>query len=93
MALGVEPPRELLSLRPGKVAGLLIDPEKLARIRVRRETAWHMTKTSYGDEQRVADELAWARRLFHQQGWPILDATDQAIEETAGKVIEVLRVA
>ncbi|HEX4793800.1 MAG TPA: pyruvate, water dikinase regulatory protein [Humisphaera sp.] len=92
LALGVEPPRQLLALPRGRVAGLLIDPEKLARIRVRRETAWHMTKTSYGDEQRVADELTRARRLFNQQGWPMLDVTDQAIEETAGKVIEVLGV-
>jgi regulator of PEP synthase PpsR (kinase-PPPase family) len=94
VALAVEspPPPELLRLPPGKVVGLIIDPQNLVLIRDRRATAWRLGKTSYGDPAHVEREVAWARRLFARHGWPTLDVTDQAIEETAAKIVDLLRL-
>jgi regulator of PEP synthase PpsR (kinase-PPPase family) len=91
LAVEVAPPAELLALPPGRVVGLLINPQQLVMIRGRRAAAWHMERTDpYGDPARVAREIAWARQLFVRRGWPTLDVTDEAIEETAARVLEVL---
>jgi regulator of PEP synthase PpsR (kinase-PPPase family) len=93
LAMEVAPPRELLALPPKKVVGLVINPQQLVMIRNRRETNWGMAQTSYGDPSHVAREIAWARQLFVRQGWPVIDVTDQAIEETAAKVTDLLGLA
>ena len=90
LAIEAPPPVELLNLPRGKVAGLVIDPQQLVMIRERRATAWRLGRTSYGDAAHVEREVAWARKLFARRGWPVLDVTDQAIEETAAKVLDVL---
>lgn len=90
LAIEAPPPSELLNLPRGRVVGLVIDPHQLVMIRERRATAWRLGRTSYGDAAHVEREVAWARKLFARQGWPVLDVTDQAIEETAAKVLDVL---
>jgi len=90
LAAQVEPPRQLLGLAPGKTVGLIIDPRRLAEIRTRRQTAWHMTQTNYNDPHGVQAEVEWSRRLFAKLRCPILDVTDQAIEETAARVLDLL---
>jgi regulator of PEP synthase PpsR (kinase-PPPase family) len=90
LAIEVAPPKELLGLPPGKAVGLVINPQQLVMIRERRATGWNMGRTSYGDPAHVAREIAWARQLFARQNWPVLDVTDQAIEETAGKIVQAL---
>ena len=90
LAHQVEPPQQLLRISPRKVVALVIDPQQLAEIRARRQTEWRMPTTSYNDPEHVKAEMAWARRLYARQGWPILDVTDQAIEETAARVLAIL---
>jgi hypothetical protein len=92
VALAIEsaPPKELLGLPPGKAVGLVINPQQLVMIRERRATGWNLGRTSYGDPTHIAREIAWARQLFTRQNWPVLDVTDQAIEETAGKIVQAL---
>jgi regulator of PEP synthase PpsR (kinase-PPPase family) len=90
LAIEVEPPSQLLALTRKQVVGLIVDPHQLVMIRKRREVDWRMSDQSYGDPGHVARELAWARRLFMRQGWPVLDVTDSAIEETAARVIRLL---
>ena len=89
LAIEVDPPGELLALPSHKVIGLLIDSQQLVMIRTRRQTAWRMEQTSYGDPAHVAREIAWTRRLFNESGWHSLDVTDQAIEETAAKITAI----
>jgi regulator of PEP synthase PpsR (kinase-PPPase family) len=93
LAMGVEPPAELLKLPPKRVVGLVIQPDKLADIRTRRNHEWEMGDTAYNDPEMIQEELTWSRRLFSRQGWAILDVTDYAIEETAGRIIEKLELA
>jgi regulator of PEP synthase PpsR (kinase-PPPase family) len=90
LAMEVTPPRELLALPSRKAVGLIINPQQLSMIRARRARGWRMDQTGYEDPSHVAREVAWARKLLNQHGWPVLDVTDQAIEETAAKVIEAL---
>lgn len=93
LAMEVTPPPQLLQLRSKKVVGLVISPQQLVLIRTRRETDWNMSRTSYGQPDHVEREIAWAKHLFLQCGWPVLDVTDQAIEETAAKIIDLLGLA
>ncbi len=87
---GIVPPPQLLQIPSGKVAGLLIDPVRLADIRSRRQSAWQMAPGSYDDINQVQRELIWSKRLFASQGWPTIDVTDQAIEETAARILQIL---
>ena len=46
--------------------------------------ALHETQeTDYVAEDRVRDEMASARKLFLMKGWPMIDVSRRAIEETA----------
>jgi regulator of PEP synthase PpsR (kinase-PPPase family) len=90
IAIQVEPPRQLVELKVKKVVGLVIEPRTLAEIRARRQAEWRMEATSYTDPREVAREVAWSRQLFTKQGWPILDVTNQAVEETAARIVHAL---
>jgi len=90
LAMPVEPPAQLLALPASKVAALLIDPMQLAQIRSRRQVGWHMPDTSYNLPDTVEAEVQWSCRLFARQGWKMFDVTNQAIEETAARVVEQL---
>ncbi|MCC7351145.1 MAG: kinase/pyrophosphorylase [Phycisphaerales bacterium] len=91
LAMGIDPPSQLLAMKE-KVVGLVIDPMQLSEIRTNRQTGWRMGNTSYNDPHAVTREVAWSRKLFISQGWPILDVTDQAIEETAARIVNLLRL-
>lgn len=90
LAPGVEPPDQLLALPAGRVVGLYVDPRQLAAIRQNREAGWGGTVAGYGDDDAVSNEVKWSRRLFARRGWPSLDITDQAVEETAARVVRLL---
>jgi regulator of PEP synthase PpsR (kinase-PPPase family) len=42
------------------------------------------------DRVAVAEEIASARRLFSQHGWPTIDVTRRSIEETAATVLQLM---
>jgi hypothetical protein len=92
LAMGIEPPKELTQMLPKKVVGLVIDPARLTEIRTRRQQAWRMGRTDYNDDEAVEREIAWSRQIFTRRGWHVLDVTEQAIEETAARVLHVLGV-
>jgi regulator of PEP synthase PpsR (kinase-PPPase family) len=90
LAIEVQPPEELLAADADKVVGLLIDPHQLVEIRTHRKGEWKMSTGEYNDLAHVTDELRWSRRLFTKYNWHVLDVTDQAIEETAAKIVGML---
>ena len=92
LAKGIDPPAELLALPKSKVVGLVIDPTRLTEIRRRRQTEWSMGPTSYDDSEAVRDEVAWSRKLFARQGWSIIDVSNNAIEETAARIVDLLKL-
>jgi regulator of PEP synthase PpsR (kinase-PPPase family) len=92
LARGVEPARELLALPAGKVVGLVIDADRLVAIRRRRSAEWSMGHSNYDDADAVKEEIVWSRRLFARQGWPVIDVTSNAVEETAARIVDLLRL-
>ena len=47
-------------------------------------------ETAYVDQDAVARELAAARRIFADRGWPVIDVTRRSIEETAAAIINLI---
>jgi len=47
------------------------------------------TQSAYVDDDRVRKEVAFARRMYADNGWPVIDVTRRSIEETAAAVIRL----
>jgi regulator of PEP synthase PpsR (kinase-PPPase family) len=85
------PPPELFSLRQPLVVGLTTAPERLVQIRRNRllSMADAAHESTYADSEKVTEEIKYARRLFADRGWPVIDVTRRSIEETAAAVIRL----
>ena len=84
------PPPNLFQLKRPMVVGLTTAPRRLVQIRRNRLLSLNeQTETSYVDEERVGKEVAFARRMFADNGWPVIDVTRRSIEETAAAVIKI----
>ena len=82
------PPPSLFELRRPLIVGLTTAPKRLIEIRRNRLLSLNeTTETAYVDEERVQRELAFARRMFADNGWPVIDVTRRSIEETAAAII------
>ena len=85
------PPPSLFELRHPLVVGLTTAPKRLIEIRRNRLLSLNeTTETAYVDEERVEREVAFARRLFADNGWPVIDVTRRSIEETAAAIIRLM---
>lgn len=86
------PPSALFGLRHPLVVGLTTAAERLAQVRRNRLLSLNEgTETSYVDGERIKDELQFARRMFSDNGWPVIDVTRRSIEETAAAVIRLVQ--
>ncbi len=84
------PPPSLFELRNPMVVGLTTAPRRLIEIRRNRLLSLNeRTETAYVSEERVEHEVAFARRMFADNGWPVIDVTRRSIEETAAAVIKL----
>jgi regulator of PEP synthase PpsR (kinase-PPPase family) len=85
------PPPILFELTRPLVVGLTTSPDRLIQIRRNRLLSLNQApETSYVDQDAVARELAYARRMFADRGWPVIDVTRRSIEETAAAIINLL---
>ena len=84
------PPPSLFALAHPMVVGLTTAPRRLIEIRRNRLLSLNETaRTAYVDEERVEREVAFARRMFADNGWPVIDVTRRSIEETAAAVMKL----
>jgi len=101
LVTGVAAPKELFEAAPWKIVGLTIDPERLLSIRKRRVALMGAAgrglgaSTSdrlggYADLAKIFDELDEVARIQKRLGCPVLDTTSLALEEAAGRVIEIV---
>jgi regulator of PEP synthase PpsR (kinase-PPPase family) len=96
LVTGVDPPPELFEADPWKIVGLTIDPERLAAIRRRRVHTMGVTGGAgqrlhgYADLAKILDELEWVSKIQRRLGCPIIDTTQLALEEAAGRVVELV---
>lgn len=84
------PPANLFTLRHPLVVGLVTNPERLIQIRRNRLLSLNQQPdTDYVDQDAVAREVAYARRMFADNAWPVIDMTRRSIEEAAAAIINL----
>ena len=85
------PPVELFALKNPLVVGLTTSADRLIQVRRNRLLSLNQApQTAYVDEDAVTKELAYARRMFADNGWPVIDVTRRSIEETAAAIIALV---
>lgn len=88
IVLGLPLPPELDLVKRPLVIGLIASPERLIQIRKNRLLSLNEeSETEYVDLDSVRAEVAFARRLFAEKGWAVIDVTRRSIEETAAAVL------
>ncbi len=84
------PPAILYELTKPLVVGLVINPERLIAVRRNRLLSLNQApETDYVDMESVNKEVAFARRIFGDNGWPVIDVTRRSIEEVAAAIINL----
>ena len=84
------PPTSLFAVRRPMVVGLTTSPERLIQVRRNRLLSLNQApETSYVDNEHVTREVQFARRMFADNGWPVIDVSRRSIEETAAAVINL----
>ncbi len=85
------PPRDLFHLKNPLVIGLTTSPDRLIAIRRNRLLSLNQApETAYVDQDAVSREIQYARRMFSDNGWPVIDVTRRSIEETAAAIIAIV---
>jgi len=85
-------PPELFAVKKPLVVGLTKDATQLVQIRKNRlQMIARDEDTDYVDLSTVREEVAMARRLCTDHGWPVIDVTRRSIEETAATIIQMLQ--
>ena len=85
------PPPILFDLTKPLVVGLTTAPDRLIQIRRNRLISLNQApETAYVDQDYVNKEVQYARRMFADNGWPVIDVTRRSIEETAAAVVNLL---
>ena len=88
----VQPPEELFEIGRDKVVGLTIAPDQLFAIRKERLLALGLRhQSSYASLERILKELEFSEGIMKNLGCPVFDVTNKAVEETAGRLLELLR--
>ena len=84
------PPQSLFAVRRPLVVGLTTSTERLIQVRRNRLLSLNQApETSYVDNDHVTREVQFARRMFADNGWPVIDVSRRSIEETAAAVINL----
>ena len=85
------PPPALYTLKNPLVVGLVTSPERLIQVRRNRLLSLNQApETDYVDQSAVAREVAFARRIFSDNGWPVIDMTRRSIEEAAAAIVNLV---
>jgi [pyruvate, water dikinase]-phosphate phosphotransferase / [pyruvate, water dikinase] kinase len=81
------PPASLYTLKHPLVVGLVTSPDRLVQIRRNRLLSLNQTPdTDYVDQDAVVRETNYAKRMFADNDWPVIDMTRRSIEEAAAAI-------
>jgi regulator of PEP synthase PpsR (kinase-PPPase family) len=85
-------PEELKLVDQRKIVGLVIDSEKLSRIRRNRlEKFGQDPGGDYASMKQIQAEIEYSHELFKQnRKWPVFDVTERALEETASEIARIV---
>ena len=82
------PPDFLFRVKKPLIVGLVAGSSRLVQVRRNRLLSLNQApETDYVNEQKVREEIQYARRMFADNGWPIIDVTRRSIEESAAAII------
>ena len=85
------PPDNLFHLKNPLVVGLTTNAGRLVEVRRNRLLALNQApETDYVDGNKVKSEVQYARRMFADNGWPVIDVTRRSIEESAAAIINMV---
>ena len=86
------PPETLYRLKHPLVVGLVTSADRLIQVRRNRLLSLNQAPdTDYVDEEKVKAEILYARRIYADNGWPVIDVTRRSVEETAATIIKMLQ--
>ncbi|MEF9984555.1 MAG: pyruvate, water dikinase regulatory protein [Oscillospiraceae bacterium] len=92
LVMDVDPPEAIFDLPRFKVIGLTIQPDVLQTIRQNRLREIGVSSdANYATMDRILKEAEYAERLMKKIGCPIIDVSNKAIEETSGKIMEIIQ--
>jgi len=86
----------LSQMPSGRIVGLLMQPEILARVREHRvemlakQNRYQVRLQGYCDIREVAGEFRYCRDLYVGKGWYTVDVTRRGIEEVSQEILELL---
>ena len=70
------------------IVALTASPERLVQIRRNRLLELkESVEVPYADLEAVKEEVAWARRIYSDHSWPVIDVSRRSIEETAARIL------
>ncbi len=85
------PPDSLYKLTQPIIVGLTTSPNRLVQVRRNRLLSLNQApETDYVDEGRIKAEVAFARRIFADNDWPVIDVTRRSIEESAAAILNIV---
>jgi regulator of PEP synthase PpsR (kinase-PPPase family) len=84
---GIDPPRELFEIDPGKIVGLTMEADALAEIRRVRARGLGGGGRRYSSLEEIYGELEFAETVHRRLGCPVIEVSNLAIEETARRII------
>jgi regulator of PEP synthase PpsR (kinase-PPPase family) len=91
LVLGENPAEALCQLDRHAVVGLTIDSEHLAAIRRARQQYLGLEdRSAYSDLTHIRKELEYCLNICRAYGWPLIEVTGKAVEETANQVINLV---
>jgi len=89
---GVDLPLGIYQVSPKKIIGLHLDPFLLQEIRATRAQVLGMPgDNDYADEQRINQEVRYAKKIFRELNCHVIDVSAKAIEETSSEIYMHLR--
>ncbi len=86
----IQPMRELFQIGASKIVGLRVDPLILQRIRTARLKNLGLdADASYASLERIKYELDFADKVMERLHCLTIDVSDRAVEETAGRIMQM----
>ncbi|HNY66169.1 MAG TPA: pyruvate, water dikinase regulatory protein [Deltaproteobacteria bacterium] len=85
---GIPVPDELFDLDRNRVFGLIVDADRLVKIRSERIARIGISgRTPYSDPSAVEEEVGIARKLFRKGGFHVINMTDRTVEAIASEIV------
>lgn len=91
LIFGLPVPQELSQLDSRRVIGLDIEMNQLRKHRRKRQNHLRIKGAfNYADSVKIKEELEFARHVFQQGGYSVIDVSQKPIETSSNEVIEII---